>query len=546
MRGRSLRQRILLGTVAVSALVGASARGQTPAPNWSATGPEAERWFSHVEFLANDDMRGRETGSPEHRKAAEYVAAKFKAAGLAPGAAGDYLQPVSFESRRLIEDRSSLTLVRDGKTTPVVLGEQAIFGLRIHPAPSVDAPLVFAGNGLQVPEIGLDDFAGLDVKGKVVVIIVGSPAGVPGALSAHYQSAWVRAETLRRLGAVGLMSIANPRTADVPWARVSANRLAPAMTLADPTLGDGAGMQVAVTFNPAHAEQLFEGAGHTFAELLTLAESRQPLPHFPLATAIQARVALETQVVQSENVVGLIKGSDPALAHEYVVLTAHLDHVGVGAPVNGDAIYNGAMDNASGIATLIESASAIVAARPRRSVLLVAVTAEEKGLLGSRYFSRNPTVPRTSIVANINMDMFLPLFPLNTLMVLGLDESDLGDDVRAVAQGLGLGVLADPQPLRNRFIRSDQYSFVRDGVPAVAMKVGVELGTPEAAIEAAWTKERYHAPSDDLQQPIDRAAAVGFTDVIGRLAVQVANRPTRPAWKPDSFFKRFVRTTGTH
>jgi Zn-dependent M28 family amino/carboxypeptidase len=327
---------------------------------------------------------------------------------------------------------------------------------------------------------------------------------------------------------------------------LSANRLAPAMSLADASLGDGAGLQVSVTFNPAHAEQLFEGSGHTFAELMTLAESRQPLPHFALQTAMQARVAVEARAVESENVVGLIKGSDPALADEHVVLTAHLDHVGVGAPVNGDAIYNGAMDNASGIATLIESASAIAAARPRRSVLLVAVTAEEKGLLGSRYFARHPTVPRASIVANINMDMFLPLFPLKQLMVLGLDESDLGDDVRAVAQELGLGVLADPQPLRNRFIRSDQYSFVRDGVPALAMKVGVELGTPEAAIEAAWTKERYHAPSDDLQQPIDRAAAVGFTDVIGRLAVRVADRPTRPTWKPDSFFRRFAKAPGTH
>jgi Zn-dependent M28 family amino/carboxypeptidase len=527
-------------------LIGSSAHGQTAASNWSATSPAAQRWFAHVEFLANDEMRGRETGSPEHRKAAEYIATKFKAAGVAPGAPGGYLQPVSLMSRRLLEAQSSLTLVRDGKATPLVLGEQAILGVRTEPAPSVNAPLVFAGNGLQVPEAGLDDFAGLDVKGKIVVIVVGSPSAVPGALSAHYQSAWVRAETLRRLGAVGLVSIPNPGTADVPWARLSANRLAPAMSLADASLGDGAGLQVSVTFNPAHAERLFEGSGHTFAELLTLAESRQPLPHFALPTAMEARVAVETRAVESENVVGLVKGSDPALAHEHVVLTAHLDHVGVGAPINGDAIYNGAMDNASGIATLIESASAIATARPRRSVLLVAVTAEEKGLLGSQYFARNPTVARASIVANINMDMFLPLFPLKQLMVLGLHESDLGDDVRAVAQDVGIGVLADPQPLRNRFIRSDQYSFIREGVPALAMKVGVEPGTPEAAIEAAWTKERYHAPADDLQQPIDRAAAVGFTEVIGRLAVRVANRPTRPAWKPDSFFKRFARAPGTH
>ena len=352
----------------------------------------------------------------------------------------------------------------------------------------------------------------------------------------------MRAETLRRLGAIGLISIPNPKTTDVPWERSSANRLAPAMALADASLGDSAGQQLAITFNPAHAELLFAGSGHTFAELLALAENRQPLPHFALPVSVRARVAVEKHPVESQNVVGLLRGSDPALAGEYVVLSAHLDHVGVGAPVNGDAIYNGAMDNASGIATLIEAASAIVAAKPKRSVLFVAVTAEEKGLLGSRYFARNPTVPRGAIVADINMDMFLPLYPLRQLMVLGLDESDLGDDVRAVAAAVGIGVQADPQPLRNRFIRSDQYSFIREGVPALAMKVGVEPGSPEAAIEAAWTKDRYHAPSDDLQQPIDRAAAVGFTEVIGRLAVQVANRPTRPAWNPESFFRRFAGT----
>jgi Zn-dependent M28 family amino/carboxypeptidase len=236
-----------------------------------------------------------------------------------------------------------------------------------------------------------------------------------------------------------------------------------------------------------------------------------------------------------------MKGSDPALADEYVVLTAHLDHVGVGAPINGDSIYNGAMDNASGIATLIESAAAVAAARPKRSVVFVAVTAEEKGLLGSRYFALNPTVPKAAMVANINMDMFLPLFPMKRLMVLGLDESDLGDEVRAVAQEMNIVPHGDPQPQRNRFIRSDQYSFIREGVPALAMKVGFEPGSPEEKIDAAWTRERYHAPSDDLAQPIDRSAAVTFTDLIGRLSVRVANRATRPMWKAESFFKRFAQ-----
>ena len=178
-------------------------------------------------------------------------------------------------------------------------------------------------------------------------------------------------------------------------------------------------------------------------------------------------------------------------------------------------------------------------------MVFVAVTAEEKGLLGSRYYSLNPTVPREAIVANVNMDMFLPLFPLKSLMVLGLDESDLGDEVRAVAQEMGIGVQPDPQPQRNRFIRSDQYNFIRQGIPALALKLGFEPGSPEAKIDADWTRERYHAPSDDLAQPIDRAAAVGFTDMIGRLSLRVANRDTRPSWKGDSFFKRFVRPATT-
>ena len=235
------------------------------------------------------------------------------------------------------------------------------------------------------------------------------------------------------------------------------------------------------------------------------------------------------------------------MAREHVVLTAHLDHVGVGAAVNGDRIYNGAMDNASGIATLIDVAAhlATTTPRPKRSMLFVAVTAEEHGLLGSRYFAGDPTVAKASIVANINMDMFLPLFPMKSVMVLGLDESDLGDRVREVAAAKGLGVNGDLEPERNRFTRSDQYSFIRQGVPALAMKVGFEPGSAAAAIDAKWTKERYHQPADDLQQPLDLGAAVTFTQLVGALSIDVANRATRPQWKASSFFKRFEPTAGS-
>jgi len=251
--------------------------------------------------------------------------------------------------------------------------------------------------------------------------------------------------------------------------------------------------------------------------------------------------------VESQNVAGILRGSDSKRRDEYVVVSAHLDHLGIGGAVNGDSLYNGAMDNASGVAAILDVAASLhdAGAKPARSILFVAVTGEEKGLLGSAYFAAHPTVPRASIVANVNTDMFLPLFPLKTLMVLGLDESDLGRDIRATADALHLGVQIDPEPQRNRFVRSDQYSFIKFGIPALAMKVGYEPNTPEAATAAKWTAERYHAPSDDLNQPIDRSAAAKYVEVVKDLAVRIANRTDRPHWNESSFFKRFASQSGT-
>jgi Zn-dependent M28 family amino/carboxypeptidase len=240
----------------------------------------------------------------------------------------------------------------------------------------------------------------------------------------------------------------------------------------------------------------------------------------------------------------VLRGVDPQRCNEFVVLSAHLDHLGLAdPPVDGDRVYNGAMDNASGVAALLEIAARLreAGARPARSLAFVAVTGEEKGLLGSRFFAAHPTIPASSIVANVNTDMFLPLFPLKILMVLGLDESDLGRDIRAVASDLGIGVQADPEPQRNRFVRSDQYSFIREGIPALAMKVGYEPNTPEAELARKWTAARYHSVSDDLMQPIDLSAADRYVDVVRALAVRIANRTDRPKWNDSSFFKRFAR-----
>jgi len=252
---------------------------------------------------------------------------------------------------------------------------------------------------------------------------------------------------------------------------------------------------------------------------------------------------VKRETINSANIAAVFEGSDPVLKSEYVVMSAHLDHVGIGRPVNGDALYNGAMDNASGIAAMIETARLLKASgvKTKRSVLFVAVTAEEKGLLGSRYFAGKPTVPFKQIVANLNLDMFMPLFPLNVIEVQGLTESSLGESVKAAAETMGVAVQTDREPEQNRFIRSDQYSFIRRGIPSLAFKFGYEFGSPEETIRANWVRDIYHKPDDDLNQPVNQEGAAKFNRVIMNLLQRVANDTARPTWNSDSFFKRFVQ-----
>jgi Zn-dependent M28 family amino/carboxypeptidase len=501
----------------------------------------ASTWWTHVEALANDGMEGRNTGSPAHSRAAAYVAEQFHKAGLEPAGVGGYIQPVAFRTRRIIEAESSLSLVRDGVVETLLLGEDANISARVEPVEAIEAPLVFAGYGLNIPERGINDLAELNLKGAIVVYVASTPKSLPGPLQAHFGSAAERWKMYRAAGAIGTVSIANPKTTDIPWERSTLARLQPSMALGDPSLEDAPGQQLAVTMNPAHADKLFSGSGHTLSEIFTLVDAGRPVPTFPIAARLKAKARFEHSEVESQNVAGILRGSDPRRRNEYVVLSAHLDHVGVGEPINGDRIYNGAMDNASGVAAILEVAAKLheSGAKPAGSILFLAVTGEEKGELGSRYFASHPTVPTGSIIANVNTDMFLPLFPLKMLMVLGLDESDLGQDIRATAKELGLKVQSDPEPERNRFVRSDQYSFIKIGIPALAMKVGYEKDTPEAAIAAKWIAERYHAPADDLDQPIDLTAADKYVDALRNLALRIANRTNRPKWNNSSFFKRF-------
>jgi Zn-dependent M28 family amino/carboxypeptidase len=502
---------------------------------------DGKTWWEHVKVLAADGMEGRDTGSPGLRRAEAYAVGQLKAAGLQPAGVKGFYQPVKFESRQLVEAESSAALVRGGKAEPLRMGEDAIFSTRVDLAREVDAPLVFVGYGLSIPESHFDDLAGLDLSGKVAVLITGSPEQIGSALASHHQTALERWKAFRQAGAVGIITIPNPASMDVPWSRTALNRLHPSMGLVGAEFDETQGEKLAMAFNPAHADRLFEGSGHTFPELAELAQARQPLPHFPLAVSITARAKMRKKGLESANLVAVLPGSDPRWKNEYVVLSAHIDHVGVGEPIDGDRIYNGAMDNAAGTAVLLDVA-AFLRKHPenlKRSLLFVFVTGEEKGLLGSKYFAAHPTVEPKSMVADINIDMFLPLVPLKMLTVLGLEESDLGDAARQVAESDGVSVQPDPQPLRNVFVRSDQYNFIRHGIPALAMDIAPT--TPEQKqIYKDWLTHRYHAPSDDLEQPVELAAAGRYEDIIRDLLIRVADNPERPRWKADSFFRRFA------
>jgi len=529
---------------------------------------EGDRWWAHIQFLADDSLQGRETGSDGYREAVKYVAGKMETFGLKPAGTSGYLQQVKFETRQLVDEESSITIAREG-------GEEVLDRLdatqstRADLAPAAEAAMVFVGYGLRVPEAKYDDLAGVDLRGKIAVYVNSTGAlDAPGPVKSHVGTAAERWTLLKAAGAIGTATIMNPRTpagaAGGRGGRGAAPAGAPAATdaadaaggrgaggrgpqkaflLADPELQESVGQKVAIAITRRGGDKFFAGSGHTMDEIMKLAAENQPLPKFPLVGTLRTKATVKREMVEAPNVAGVLPGSDPKLKDEYVIMSAHLDHVGVGRAINGDTVYNGAMDDASGIATILEIARIMKdsGAKPKRSILFLAVAGEEKGELGSRYFASRPTVDRKHIVADINLDMFMPLFELKTIEVQGLAESTLGDTIREAANEFEVKVQADKEPDQNRFIRSDQYSFIRDGVPSLAFKFGYEFGTPEDKIFHDWIRDRYHKPSDDLNQPVNKASAAKFNRIIASLLLRVADNPARPQWKDDSFFKRFAK-----
>jgi hypothetical protein len=559
LRSFFMLMRRVVCVAAFASVVGCGLVAAQPVDSPTAMSDEAKgkAWWAHVEYLADPSMKGRLTGSEEYLKAAAYVVDKFKSYGLQPaGVKGSYYQTVRFDVQRVLADKSSMSLVVDGKTTPLALGQDAILGARSAQRDVVDVPLVFIGYGLHLPESKYDDFNSAevplkDLKGKIVVYINGGPADLPGPLKSYARTAPF-SKALRDAGAVGSIAIPTPKSMDFGWQRVASGASQPGMRLSEapdaaavaakhPALADVHTPMFGATFNPGEAEKLFAGTGHTFAEMLALADAQKPLPRFALGKGLTAKVVVEASHVESPNIIAELKGSDPVLSKEYVIVSAHLDHLGVGAPINGKTVYSGAMDDASGVATVLETARIFSEAptRPKRSILFVVFTAEEKGLLGSRYYAGHPTVPEKAIKADLNLDMFMPIFPLKKLHVQGLEQSTLADDAEKVGEAHHIVIAPDPEPDRNSFIRTDQYSFVQAGIPALAFKFGWSAGSPEYKAWRGWLAQRYHSTDDDLTQPVDLAAAAQFNSFFADLARTVADDPSTPHYRDSSFFKRF-------
>jgi len=524
--------------IAFLALAGCATAG----PQSLSREQRAAAWWDDVAGFSADSMEGRLTGTPGYDRAAALVVERLRRLGLEPAGSEGFYQRVEFEEQFLDPGAARVSLVaRGGAVTTLRVPEDMVVSRRAPLPPRIDAPLVFVGYGLHMPEADHDDFAGMDLRGKIAVYVAGGPANVSGALKSHARAE--RARLLAERGAIGAIGVTPTAQLEAPWARSVSGAAQSGMYFADAAIRNVPGSFFEASVDPAQAERLFAGSGRTFAQVAALSDSSAPVPSFALNQSLRAELAPRTRRLASPNIVARLPGSDPRLRAEHVVLSAHLDGLGIGTAVNGDAIYNGALDNAAGVAALLDIAAELrrTRARPRRSILFLFVTAEEKGLLGSRYFSRRPTVPRESIVANLNYDMALPLYPLTGITVIGAEESGIGAEAAVVARTVGLPLLPDAFPNRNSFTRSDQYAFIEQGVPAAAFKFGFAAGTPQAETERVWRATHYHSPSDDGSQPVFREDEIRLHDFIAALALRIANADGRPRWNETSFFRRFAR-----
>jgi Zn-dependent M28 family amino/carboxypeptidase len=507
--------------------------------------PSADAIRAHMTFLADDAMEGREAGTRGYDIAANYVAAQYALLGVKPAnGAGGYLQPVPMLAFKNASEGSIAITGADGKASPLVFGEDYLPSAQAQsPELSVSAPLAFVGFGVVAPERGRDDYAGVDVKGKIVVLLTGAPSAFQTEERAHYSNVNVKRAEAARRGAVGVIIMPTSGSEKRrPFERGVNGYREWRMTWRDAQgVGHvrGATSPTLASISLKGAAKLFAGAPTALDTVLSTAETPEgAVKGFDLP--VTAAVALKTEIEkrESSNVVGMIEGSDRTLKAQTIILSAHLDHIGIkdNAKPGEDRINNGALDNASGIATLLEVARGFKEAKtkPKRSILLVAVTAEEKGLIGSEYFAYNPTVPKANIAADVNLDMPVLLYPFTDVVAFGAERSTVGDAVRRAAGRVGVALSGDPLPEEGLFTRSDHYRFVEQGVPSVFLMTGFQNGGEKAFKDFLATN--YHKPGDDLNKPIDYQAAAKFALVNYEIASELANAPARPVWKKGDFF----------
>ncbi len=510
--------------------------------------PAGQRIEADLRALADDAMEGRETGTPGYDRAADLVAQRFAAIGLEPaGDDGTWFQRIPLLAATRIADGARLAVHRGGRSIELQYLEQYLtLPSPLHAQADLEAPAVFVGHAIHAPDIGHDDFAGLDLRGRIAVAFTDAPETFDHDLRAHHSAQHVKNRALAERGAIGVVMVFTPAlAAAVPWQQLQSTADKPGMALVD---ADGSvpdaqpGLQAGALVSVTAADLLFADLDRSAAQLFEQARAGT-LKGFELPGTLRLAQRTRIEPIASRNVVGGLPGSSAALAGEHVVHSAHLDHIGRGAAVDGDDIHNGALDNALGVAIMLETARELqpAQARPARSSLFIALGAEEQGLLGSQWFVHRPTVPRGSLVANINLDMPVLTAPTSDVVAIGGEHSTLQAAIAQAAADIGVALSPDPFPEQVSFVRSDHFSFVRGGIPAVYLAGGITGTRPDQDPQraAAWfLRNCYHRPCDQADLPIQYGDAARMARLGARIGRIVGDAPERPAWNPDSFFGR--------
>ncbi len=512
-------------------------------------GIRPEAISAHIRFLADDLLEGRAPGERGFDIAAAYVASQLKGMGLEPaGDDGSWFQSMILRAGKTREARLEVG-TPGGDTAPLVLERDFIARAPLgNGVADVTAPVVYVGHGIVAPEYRWDDLAGLDLTGKWAMVLLGAPLGTtpdffPPIPSAVYGSPRSKLERLLARGVAGVLWVQTPAREKIsPFTQTVAHAQRGWMALVENGSVPAREQTPQVVLSMPGTDALLAAAGRPerVATLFAAAERREHAP-FDLGTRVRLRVEAALRTVHTANVLGLwrAKPGSPA-AGEAVFYTAHLDHLGIGKPEAGDAIYNGASDNASGVANVLEVARAFtrLPQRPRRAVLFALVTGEEEGLLGSEWLVAHPPVRRDALVADVNCDSGLPVFRFREVFALGADQSTLQQDAERAAAALGLTLGPDPDPKQAFAVRSDQYSFLRAGIPATATKVGLGGATEqERAAAAAYQKSHYHRAADHWEADRDHGPAALLARFQFLFGLSAAQRAERPRLLPGSFFQ---------